>query len=439
LRLAYPVIVLPGILGSTLRDEYLVPPETVWAALTKEFERIALHPDDLRYETIEPARIVPDSVVEVAYRELLEELRYNLREEQDESVPVFGFSYDWRQSIASNAGRLAALADEVIERTKLLRHYQKESGKPDAWIDDPKVNLVGHSMGGLVITAYLAHARARARVAKVVTLATPFRGSFEAVVKLATGTANLGGSAPSSREREAARMTPAVYHLLPSCDGLLLEGAPTGKSLFTPELWQRSIVESLQEYVRLYAADPKGAKAQAEKLFAAMLAEAKAHREVVDKFRLSDAGLSERDWLCVAGVNAETRVALNIVRPGNPQFEFRGEDRDNQWNSADSVRSGRTGDGTVPFEAAVPSFLSREGIVCVTPDDYGYWEIQDRLVTGIAGFHGILPNMDMLHRLIVRFFTGRADRRRNTWGRRAPGVAAGQWQPPLELEEELED
>jgi hypothetical protein len=92
-----------------------------------------------------------------------------------------------------------------------------------------------------------------------------------------------------------------------------------------------------------------------------------------------------------------------------------------------------TGDGTVPFEGAVPSFLKEENLVCVTPDDYGYWELQDRAMTKIAGFHGILPNMNMLHRMIVRFFTNRSDYHKNTWGRRAPGVA--RWNPPIQLRE----
>jgi hypothetical protein len=56
-------------------------------------------------------------------------------------------------------------------------------------------------------------------------------------------------------------------------------------------------------------------------------------------------------------------------------------------------------------------------------------------VARLAGFHGILPNMNMLHRLIVRHLTGRPDRHGNTWGRRAPGAA--RWDPPIaDLEEE---
>ncbi len=50
-----------------------------------------------------------------------------------------------------------------------------------------------------------------------------------------------------------------------------------------------------------------------------------------------------------------------------------------------------------------------------------------------AGFHGILPNMNMLHRLITRFFTGQPDRYGNTWGWLPPGVSEGEWDPPLKL------
>lgn len=93
-----------------------------------------------------------------------------------------------------------------------------------------------------------------------------------------------------------------------------------------------------------------------------------------------------------------------------------------------------TGDGTVPFEGAIPAFLNEKNLVCVTPDDYSYWEVGDRLLSSTAGFHGILPNMDMLHRLVVRHFTGRPDKHGNTWGWPAPGVARAQWSPPLALE-----
>ena len=431
--LAYPVVLVPGITASSLRDEYGLPPETVWAALTKEYERVALHPDNLRYETIEPARIAPDTVLEIAYKELIEELRYNLREQQDQSVPVFPFAYDWRQPLETTEAQLAEFVDEVIDRTRLLRHYRQAGF--DA---NPRVNLVGHSMGGLVIAGYLARIGDKARVSKVATLATPFRGSFEAVIQITTGTANLGSHAPSSRERETSRLTPALYHLIPSCTGLTVNPPLPPKDLFEPTLWQPSIVKTLQEYVRLYAADPTGAGQQAAKLFSSLLSDAGKHRARIENFKPADAGLGPDDWLCVAGVNSKTRVRLNVVpaADGTPEFNLQSADRDDQWNETDAIKSPLTGDGTVPFPGAVANFIPIESIVCVTPDDYGSWELQDRLTTKVGGFHGILPNMDMLHRLLVRFFTGRPDGRKNTWGRSAPGVAKADWKPPLALDHE---
>lgn len=424
MALCHPVIVVPGITATQLYDQYPLPPELVWSVLAKEYERVSLHPDNLRYEAREPARVQPGPVFDAAYRELVEELRHNLTQKEDQPVAVYTFGYDWRQPLEDSELALATFIDEVIERTRLMRHYASAG-----YERDPKVHLVGHSMGGLVIAGCLERLGRKARVAKVATLATPFGGSFEAVIQLATGTANLGGGMPSSREREAARATPAIYHLLPTCPGL----DSGNRRIFDPDIWQQSILETLEEYVRLHAVSTKERKAQARELFAGLLKAAEKHRSRIEGFRLASAGLKKDDWLCVAGVDAVTRVALRVefTRRG-PQFALESAARRNEWLTVgDEQRRRLTGDGTVPLEGAIPKFLAADNLVCVRPDDYGYWELQDRLTTRLAGFHGILPNMDMLHRLIVRHFTGRPDRRGNTWGRPVPGVTA--WQPPLEL------
>jgi pimeloyl-ACP methyl ester carboxylesterase len=313
----------------------------------------------------------------------------------------------------------------------LQRHYDKAK-----YADDPKVNLVGHSMGGLIIAGYLERYGKKAKVNRVITLATPFRGSFEAVIKVTTGTANLGTSAPSSREREAARITPALYHLLPAFErGILPEDEP-GDALFDPANWQPTVLSSIEEFVRnkgLLRKTPKP-KQRAADLFAAMLKTAQEHRQRVERFKLSSASLSSKDWLAVVGVDCVTRVRLRIARDGQAaRFDLSSSDRDNQWHRAEPDLRRMTGDGTVPFEGAMAPFLPEESLVCVSPDDFGYWEIQDKLLAKAAGFHGILPNMNMIHRLAVRFLTGAKDRYGNTWGRRVPGVSA--WQPPLDLRE----
>jgi hypothetical protein len=279
-------------------------------------------------------------------------------------------------------------------------------------------------------------------VAKVVTLGTPYRGSFEAVIKITTGTANLGTQAPSSRERETARMTPALYYLLPTVEGDLEIADPRlPKTLFDPNLWQSSVTDSIAEFVRLHSTSKKTSKKdcqkQAKELFTKFLQAAQAHRDRVDNFQLSSAGLQTTDWLCVAGVNSVTRVGMKITgSPKAPQFDLSSKYRMNEWGNDKINNRHWTGDGTVPFDAALPAFLKPENVVCVTPEDFGYWEVQDKLLASVAGFHGIMPNMDMLQRLIVRHFTGRPDAHNNTWGWPAPGVTS--WNPPLSLHNKAE-
>lgn len=431
MNLSYPVIVVPGITASNLQDEYLIDPETVWSVLKKDYERIALHPNDLRYEALEPARVRSGKLFEVAYNELVNELRYNLKDKEDQTVPVYPFGYDWRMPLELVQQQLDDFINEVINRTKLLKHYHAQN-----YDNDAKVNLVGHSMGGLVITGYLVNKGKKSSVHKVVTLATPFQGSFEAVIKIITGTANLGTSAPSSREREAARITPGLYYLLPSFINGITTDTNLPTSFFNPEIWQREVYQSLEEFIRLKGLVVQSRKDKAKDLLSLLLKKAEIHREKTNNFELKDAGLNNKRWLAVVGVDSITRVRLKISRIGrSPNFELHPNDRENKWNSNDETERRFTGDGTVPFEGAVPKFLKEENLVCVTPDDFGYWEIQDRALTKIAGFHGILPNMNMLHRLIVRFLKDKSDPRGNTWGRPAPGITKENWDPPLKFKD----
>lgn len=425
-----PVIVVPGITANYLSDQYPLPPADIWTVLNSNYQRAALHPDNTIYEAVEPAAIRPGQLFEVVYKELVNELRYELSPNSSTPVPVFPFSYDWRQPLEASEERLATFVKEVVARTSLMTHYVR-----DGYRNRSTVNLVGHSMGGLVIAGYLEKYRDKSSVRKVATLATPYCGSFEAVIKVSTGTANLGVKPPSSSEREAARITPALYYLVPEVkDGLTLQDASLPHTLFDPGLWQPSVLASIEQYIRDYGADPNDISGQARSLFQRMLQAAKAHRDRVANFQLAQAGLTATDWLCVVGVGSTTRVRLEVVRTpsGAPDFQFNSRDRDDQWGNQNQAQRIYTGDGTVPFDGALPPFLARENLVCVTPDDYGYWEIQDKVLTSVAGFHGILPNMDMLHRLIVRHFTGAPDDHKNTWGRPAPGVT--NWQPPLPLD-----
>ncbi|MGZ9235778.1 MAG: esterase/lipase family protein, partial [Anaerolineales bacterium] len=305
-----PVIFVPGITGTYLRDEYQLPPDRVWGVIEHDFARVALHPDDPRFEAVEPARIRADSVFEVPYKEIIQELRYNLCPSEDQPVPVFPFAYDWRLPLEIIEKQFSAFVEEVIARTRLIGHYV-EAG----FAENPKVNLIGHSMGGLIITGYLDKKGKTAPVSKVVTLGTPYKGSFEAVIKIATGTANLGSDAPNSREREAARLTSSLYHLLPAIkDALEVDDPELPTSLFDPALWQLSVVASVLAYVQRQMAFITEKDQKAQELFARFLEAAQAYRNRIDRFRLSKTFLKPEDWLCVVGVDSETRVRMRIAK-----------------------------------------------------------------------------------------------------------------------------
>jgi pimeloyl-ACP methyl ester carboxylesterase len=423
-----PVIVIPGITASTLRDEYAVTPDVVWNILQKRYDRIILHPDDLRFEGNEPARVRADQLFELPYSDLIGELRHNLADREDRPVPVYPFAYDWRMPLDIVQKQLASFIDEVIARTALLRHYHA-----DDYARSPEVDLVGHSMGGLVIAGYLGTSHDK-RVRRVATLGTPFRGSFEAVLKIATGTAALGPARQNSREREAARLMPALYHLVPSFEDGIIAPHETWKNLFQATSWQPGVIATIAEQIRLSSVEPPRSRADREamatRLLQSMLDEAANHRAVIETFDLAEAGMTSNDWLCIVGIGERTRVALRVddVR-GTPFFQLDHDERKNGYphGTVDEL-PWETGDGTVPYAGARASFIGTDNIVCVSDQDFGYWEIRDRLLEGpVVTLHGLLPAMNVVQKLVATHLKGRTGEKASTMpgihGRRAPDQA----------------
>lgn len=387
-----PVIVVPGITAVDLRDLYDFPPERIWAVATQDYRRTGLHPEDFRYEGELPAQVRPDQVFEVAYKELVLDLRHDLSRHADRPVPVHAFSYDWRQPLYVTQAQLGAFVEEVINKTALLRHYF-EDGYADPELRR-KVNLVGHSMGGLVVAGYLADAGKDARVERVATIAAPFKGTFSAVERIVKGTSNR-------REREAARLTPALYHLLPSfTQGITIDETLPQTHLFDPALWQRGVVETIAEAIRLRGS---GATTDPEAVLRNLLGQAQAHRRTVDTLDPRVCGIAQDDWLCFIGLGDRTQVAMHVGRDentGDRRFVLDGPDMvDDQ-----DAEGWRTGDGTVPYEGALPSFPTRR--IFLRDRDFGPLELKDRLLETFAGLHAILPNMNRLQDLLARHLRG---------------------------------
>jgi len=412
-----PVIVLPGILATALHDLYPIDPDEVWSAvLNKEYARIALHPDDVRYEAREPARVTALNPFGIVYGDLIESLRHELTARADEPTPVFGFGYDWRQDCARTAAQLGAFVDEVLARTALLRHYK---ARPPETVD-----LVGHSMGGLVIAAYLAERQAQgllSRTRRVVTIATPFRGAVDALQKVSTGLGLLTGPDSTSREREAARTIPSIYQLLPSFTGGLSVDAGIKAKIGTDDLfdvrtWQPSVLATLSEFIRL-----QEARITARDLLRQHLDRARAFIEAVNAFDPATS-LPEgaAGWLPIVGTGARTYVRARVVDGGGGKPSFNFPAAANNWPSGE-----RTGDNTVPFLGARPDFLEKTRLVCVTEDDREFLEFGDRLLIDRVGFHAALPKLNHVQKLTARFL--RDDLGWKLKGRRAPGVTRPRW------------
>jgi hypothetical protein len=83
---------------------------------------------------------------------------------------LFVFAYDWRQSNRVSAQNLK----EYIECVSSIHN-------------DSRVDIIAHSMGGLVARRYLIDNPSNHRVARLITIATPFYGAARAITVITTG------------------------------------------------------------------------------------------------------------------------------------------------------------------------------------------------------------------------------------------------------------
>jgi pimeloyl-ACP methyl ester carboxylesterase len=205
-------------------------------------------------------------------------LKLRLRLEIAGFRPLF-CPFDWRHDIE----RLAHAFVQTIEHS-----------------GERKALVVGHSMGGLVARAALAHDKKR-RIAKLIQLGAPNDGSFAPLQALRAVYPTVRKIAALDRMHTAEQLARTVYHTLPGIYQMLPSCEP---DLFDPHQWPNDEL----------APDAK------------LLARACKVRE-----RLPDA-----DGRCsvVVGVGQETIVSATLRGRGF-EYEYRAE-----------------GDGTVPLARA---------------------------------------------------------------------------------------
>ncbi|CAN5690449.1 hypothetical protein BH24ACT5_BH24ACT5_11070 [soil metagenome] len=231
------VVLLPGIMGSSLRD---ASGQEVWGTsmgtlvkgvLTRgrAIKRLQL-PDDIGDEPapdgvtasdlLDDIHVIPGIwSVSIGYERQLRWFRdtFDVVDHDDDPARprnFVRFPYDWRLSNRASAKALQAHVEPVLERFR---------AQPDQ--ADAKIVFIAHSMGGLVARYYTDVLGGHELTRKVVTLGTPHRGAANALESLANGVSK--GVGPLKVDlTKLARSLPGLYQLLPeyacieSSDGL---------------------------------------------------------------------------------------------------------------------------------------------------------------------------------------------------------------------------
>jgi pimeloyl-ACP methyl ester carboxylesterase len=164
-----PVILLPGVTGTYLnnRNGELWPNAAELITSSEDDFLLPLrldatgtgplYPNDLDYSTVEAGEIISEIAGQDVYAHAIERLE---QAGYQQGVDLFVFSYDWRQDIDFLANELLSRIDEIRAQTGAER-----------------VNIVAHSMGGLITRAVLTNHNSIGKVHKVFTLGTPVLGA----------------------------------------------------------------------------------------------------------------------------------------------------------------------------------------------------------------------------------------------------------------------
>ena len=180
-----PVILVHGTQGSWLKDEYPVDYNNavLWTGILKRnFDTLHLHELDATVDAQVKRWVMPHQAVPLIYEGIVDEIR----DEMDEQPYAYVFAYDWRKDNRLAAQALSEFIDRVL---RVAGVHEKKVGRSAP----RQVVLLGHSMGGLVIKWCATQIVSARKIAKIITIATPFRGSLKAVEALLPGARNLFG------------------------------------------------------------------------------------------------------------------------------------------------------------------------------------------------------------------------------------------------------
>jgi pimeloyl-ACP methyl ester carboxylesterase len=266
-----PVILIHGAFGSRLNDRETneeLWPGNLWRILFSDYEGIALPIDA---ESLMPttsnlvATDVTDKVVGKDYYgaiiRTLEQVGGYARgipgEKKDaDDRQYYLFVYDWREDNVQTVRKLDALIEQI---------------RKDYYAPDLKVDIVAHSMGGLITRYYLRYGpedvlddnnflvngHGFQRVNKVILLGTPNLGSVSALLEVLQGLKVGLNRIPS----HVMLTWPSTYQLFPHpirASMITLDGKTLDRDFFDIEIWRRFEWSIFNPQTRQSIIDEKG-------------------------------------------------------------------------------------------------------------------------------------------------------------------------------------
>lgn len=247
-----PVIFIHGVLGSKLRHKETGEEgwfSSPWKLLFDEFRHLMLEIDpeslEVKPNVYEPYELAGDIIGKDFYGNIIKTLveygGYKHAETGQKINPhqknLYTFIYDWRQDNVITARRLADMVDQIRED-----------------YDNPnlKVDIVAHSMGGLIARYYMRYGRVDVtndnnfpvnmyggeRVHRVILLGTPNLGSVEMLNAFIDGI-QLG---LKKINPETLVTMPSLFQLLPHpLNNWIVSatGQPLDRDLFDISIWRR--------------------------------------------------------------------------------------------------------------------------------------------------------------------------------------------------------
>ena len=343
-----PIVIIPGVMGSNLYDS---EGNKIWAASGDLFNQIYevrkckdldlsvnsyLNVAYNLYNQTEQEEYEPDDREPVAddiYREYGAGAMYkNIVDGLCEAFPdrrIYFFSYDWRKSNEDSAKELKKLIDEITKT------------------GTGQVDIVAHSMGGLVTSCYIKDFDFENKVNKIITCGTPYEGS------------------PTLLHRALTNVTLGKY--IPDT-AILLSGMKQEIKQCFPSLAELAPTDNYQQihptkHVEKVVSEKKGARKQREKFVAGyeyiitdmILDEYHSNcsqifkqnyenaRRLHDSLKESSGGkynllLDRKNTYFIVGINQMTIESVAIDRDGNVVKLY--------------CETGIEGDGTVPYDSA---------------------------------------------------------------------------------------